>query len=195
MAACARCCAVLALAALLQLGLLVRMTVRWPGRRDGFQDGAVPVWRNGRVPLANRLLDYLLPISFDLAEIALCPVDGSDVACVDAGRAKEAASRAGFNATPGYDHPYAEWWARMVGVLFLSFLSGPILFGAPMESHLKQTMVAMTGILICFCSIIFGSPKDVVTFMWYPQLGLQVVLCLVNAYLIANPTKTKGKKK
>ena len=103
MAACARCCAVLALAALLQLGLLVRMTVRWPGRRDGFQEGAVPVWRNGRVPLANRLLDYLLPISFDLAEIALCPVDGSDVACVDAGRAKEAASRAGFNATPGYD--------------------------------------------------------------------------------------------
>ena len=99
------------------------------------------------------------------------------------------------NATPGYDHPYAEWWARMVGVLFISFLSGPILFGAPMESHLKQTMVAMTGILICFCSIIFGSPKDVVTFMWYPQLGLQVVLCLVNAYLIANPTKTKGKKK
>ena len=93
------------------------------------------------------------------------------------------------------DSPIAEWWARMVGVLFLSFLSGPFLFGAPMESHLKQTMVAMTGILICFCSIIFGSPKDVVTFMWYPQLGLQVVLCLVNAYLIANPTKTKGKKK
>ena len=56
----------------------------------------MPVWRNGRVPLANRLLDYLLPISFDLAEIALCPVDGSDVACVDAGRAKEAASKAFF---------------------------------------------------------------------------------------------------
>ena len=72
----------------------------------------MPVWRNGRVPLANRLLDYLLPISFDLAEIALCPVDGSDVACVDAGRAKEAASRAGFNATPGYDF---EAWTFAAG--------------------------------------------------------------------------------
>ena len=77
--------------------------------------------------------------------------------------------------TKGTDHPIAEWWSRMTGVLFLSFLSGPFLFGAPMESHLKQTMIMNVGILIMFISIVFGSPDECVKLTWWPQVALQVV--------------------
>ena len=53
-----------------------------------------------------------------------------------------------------------------------------------MESHLKQTMVAMVGILIMFASIVFGSPDECVKLTWYPQMVLQVVLCAINYKLI-----------
>ena len=87
-----------------------------------------------------------------------------------------------FYWTKGSDHPIPEWWSQMTG--FLYFLAGPFLFDAPMESHLKQTMVAMTGILIMF-SIVFGSPDECVKLTWWPQVALQVVLCGINHRLIA----------
>ena len=76
--------------------------------------------------------------------------------------------------TKGTDHPIAEWWSRMTGVLFLSFLSGPFLFGAPMGPHLKQTMLMNVGILVMFITIVFGSPDECVKLTWWPQVALQV---------------------
>merc|ERR1719263_1777945 len=97
--------------------------------------------------------------------------------------------------TKGSDHPISEWWARMVGVLFLSFLSGPLYFGVPMKAHLKQTMVAMTGILINFITLNFVTgPAECVKLTWYPQIALQVVLVAINAHLLMKDGKG-GKKK
>ena len=76
--------------------------------------------------------------------------------------------------TKGTDHPIAEWWSRMTGVLFLSFLAGPFLFGAPMGPHLKQTMLMNVGILVMFITIVFGSPDECVKLTWWPQVALQV---------------------
>lgn len=96
-----------------------------------------------------------------------------------------------WTGTPGSSHPIAEWWSRIVGVLFLSFLSGPFAFGADIWVHLKQTMVAMVGLLICFVYIVTLYPEQC-AFMWYPQIALQVAIVLYNAKLLAGAPKGKS---
>lgn len=92
----------------------------------------------------------------------------------------------------GTRHPIAEWWSRMTAILFLTWLSGPFAFNVPMRAHLKQTMVAMTAILANFLHINFVSaPDECVSLVWYPQIGLQVVLCAVNAHLLSTKSKRR----
>ena len=103
------CAKVFLLALVLLTSLFVRMTIQWKGRVGALQDGAVPVWRNADLPVLNRVLDYLLPVVFDLAELARCPDDGKSaesIACVEAMRVKETESRKAFRAAANYA---AEW--------------------------------------------------------------------------------------
>ena len=86
--------------------------------------------------------------------------------------------------TKGDGHPIAEWWGRMCAVLFFSFLSGPFVFGADIDTHLKQTLVMNIGLLLAFCSVVFGHPEECAQLTWYPQIGLQVILVIVNFSLV-----------
>ena len=79
-----------------------------------------------------------------------------------------------------------EWWARNFAIFIIAFLAAPFWAGTPMDSHLKCTMVAMTGLLLNFMMIIFvaNDGAEATKMVWYPQLGLQVVIVAVNAWLI-----------
>ena len=91
--------------------------------------------------------------------------------------------RAQIYWTTASDHPITEWWSRIVGVLFLSFLSGPFAFGADIWVHLKQTMVAMTGLLVCMVYINVLYP-ELCAVMWKPQIVLQIGIVAYNAKLL-----------
>lgn len=75
------------------------------------------------------------------------------------------------------------WWSRMTGVLFLSFLGGPFLFGAEItKAYLKQVTAMLCGHLALFVNVTFFSP--VAKFAWYPQIILQVALVAMGLKLI-----------
>ena len=94
--------------------------------------------------------------------------------------------------TKGSAHPISEWWARMAGALFFSFLLGPFVFGVPLKAHLKQTMMMTVLHLINFVWINYQSPEECVSLTWYPQIALQVVLVLFNAYILTTDIKEKA---
>ena len=75
------------------------------------------------------------------------------------------------------------WWSRMTGVLFLSFLGGPFLFGAEItKAYLKQVTAMLCGHLALFVNVTFFSPVAKVA--WYPQVILQVALVALGLKLI-----------
>ena len=75
------------------------------------------------------------------------------------------------------------WWSRMTGVLFLSFLGGPFLFGAEItKAYLKQVTAMLCGHLALFVNVTFFSPVAKVA--WYPQVILQVALVAMGLKLI-----------
>ena len=80
----------------------------------------------------------------------------------------------------------------MCGALFFSFLLGPFAFGVPLKAHLKQTMLAMVLLLVNMIWVNYQSPEECVSLTWYPQIVLQVVLVLVNAYLLTTDIKEKA---
>lgn len=84
----------------------------------------------------------------------------------------------------GTNHPIAEWWARMTAILILGFFSAPFWAGVSMDAHMKQCMLVMTGMLINMAYIIFTYPNEAESLTWYPQLGLQVILVGINAYIL-----------
>jgi hypothetical protein len=77
------------------------------------------------------------------------------------------------------------FFARLAGILFFSFLSGPVLFSAPLSSFLKQTMIWNVGFLVhmYYLTKVIGV-EECVGWIWTAQLGL-------NLYLTANNAKVR----
>ena len=82
------------------------------------------------------------------------------------------------------DNPIATWAARMFGLMMIAFFAGPKFFGANMDAYLKQSMFVMVGFLIHFVIINLQSPEVCAKLTWYPQIGLQVLLCAINWKLL-----------
>ena len=89
----------------------------------------------------------------------------------------------------GSDHPITEWWARMTGIMMLGFFSAPFWAGVSMDAHMKQCMVVMIAMLANMMHIVFSFPNEAETVMWYPQIGLQVILVAINAYILMPKSK------
>ena len=88
----------------------------------------------------------------------------------------------------GADQPAAaQWWARMAAAHMLAFYSGPVIFNAPLESYLKQSMVLSTLVLvIMFHSVKILAPENCIQWIWNAQLLLQAYLVVCNAKCLAD---------
>ena len=82
------------------------------------------------------------------------------------------------------DDPITNWAARMFGTMMICFFAGPKFFGVNMNAYLKQSMVVMLAFLVQFLIVNFQSPEVCAKLTWYPQIGLQVLLCGINWKLL-----------
>ena len=82
------------------------------------------------------------------------------------------------------DDPITNWAARMFGTMMIIFFSGPKFFGVNMNAYLKQSMVVMVAFLVHFLIVNTQSPDVCAKLTWYPQIGLQVLLCAINWKLL-----------
>eukprot|EP00391_Amoebophrya_sp_Ameob2_P013234 CAMPEP_0178990944 /NCGR_PEP_ID=MMETSP0795-20121207/5245_1 /TAXON_ID=88552 /ORGANISM="Amoebophrya sp., Strain Ameob2" /LENGTH=108 /DNA_ID=CAMNT_0020682581 /DNA_START=395 /DNA_END=721 /DNA_ORIENTATION=+ len=79
--------------------------------------------------------------------------------------------------------PMGDWFARALGCVNISILLGPVCFGVPLMAFLKQHLLLNVLILGLFAQAVMMPVGN--TLMMQIQLGVQVVLTMVNAYVVA----------